>query len=274
MANVGKRKIWTAALIAALIALLIVVAVVFLFFVPGPENTLNPEVPPSEQEDKVSPAVESEAWDSPGTGYALGEAPPSLLDLPGNYAASGEFALGSVPEGKEFSLSENADSYAAIIAAIQSVDSSFNPEGYRVMEHVSHRDGNGTPDHGDVWVTFYIDDIKTSSSCKVNIDGVNIQYVNITRLYHPTADEIEQARQQRADFEASPASSRAIEQTKASMWPNDAGTTQLEYSEYYSYFFNTGKLFYNIVDNRTVDAMDGTIRAKSERIDCLEVLGR
>jgi hypothetical protein len=275
MTNVGKRKTKLAALVAGLVVLLIFAAVIFLFFVPAPGSVAPLEVPPSGLEDRVSPAVEDEAQEDTGEGAVDSDTvPSSLLDLPGVYPASGEFVLGSVPEGVEFNLSENVDEYAAIIAVIKSVDPDFDSEGYRVEEHVSHHDESGIPDHGDVRVTLYIEDIKTSSSSYVNIDGSAIQFVNITRLYHPTAAEIEQARRQKADFEASPASSEAIEKAKASMWPDGTGTTQLEYSEYYFYSFKTGRLFLYIVDNRKIDAMDGIVKAKTEKIDCLEVLGR
>jgi hypothetical protein len=276
MEGSNKRKIKLAALIAGLMVLVIAAAVAFLFFVPAPGGSTAPlEEPPSGLEDKGSSVVEEEIREDIGEGVADPDAPPpSLLDLPGVHPASGEFALGGIPEGKEFDLSENAGRYAAIIAAIQSADPDFDPEGYMVEEHVSHHDENRIPDHGNVRVTLYIGDIKTSSSCYVNVDGSDIQFVSITRLYHPTSAEIEQAKQQKADFEASPASGKAIEKAKASMWPDDTGTTQLEYSEYYGYVFKTGRLFFYIVDNRAVAAMDGTISAKTETIDCLEVLGR
>jgi hypothetical protein len=271
-----KRKLRIAALTAGLFVLLIAAAVVFLFFVPAPANNrVLPEEPPSELADEVFPIAEDEIEDDAGEGIADPDAPPpSLMDLPGVHPASGEFTLGGIPEGREFDLSENADRFAAIIAAIRSVDSEFDPEGYKVKEHVAHRDENGIPDSGEVTVTLYIGNIMTSSSSHVHVADGTIQYVNITRLYHPTAAEIEQARQQRADFEASPASREAIERAKVSMWPDDTGTTQLEYSEYYAYVFKTGRLFFYITDNRTVDAMDGIARAKTEKIDCLEVLGR
>ncbi|MDR1015133.1 MAG: hypothetical protein LBL86_09200 [Coriobacteriales bacterium] len=309
MGDRKRRKAGLAALIAGLVVLLAAAAAAFLFFAPAPPTSKAPleappkstaplKVPPNGPEGRVSPVAEDDAGDGSadpdaappqpdppaaegevraeaGEGLADPDAPPpSLLDLPGVHPASGEFALGSVPEGRELDLSESADGYAAIIAAIRSADPDFDPEGYRVEEHVSHQDENGVSDHGDVWVTLYVDDIKTSSSCYVTIDGSDIQRVNITGLYHPTAAEVGQARQQRADFEASPASGEAIERTKASMWPDGTGTTQLEYSEYYGYVFKTGRLYLYIVDNRAVDAMDGTISAKREKIDCLEVLGR
>jgi hypothetical protein len=306
-----KRKARRTALTAGLAVLLLVaVALAFLLSAPasprgaarieGPsEGTALSEVLPSGPDDRVSPGAEDKDQDDAGDvavsdaalspssdqsaveGEVLVEAgegatapdapPPSLLDLPGVHPASGEFALGSVPEGKELDLSENADGYAAIIAAIKSADPDFDPEGYRVAEHVSHQDESGIPDHGDVTVTLYVGDIKTSSSCYANIDGSAIQFVSIRGLRHPTAAEIEQARQQKADFEASPASREAIERTKASMWPNGTGTTQLEYSEDYFYSFKSGRLLLYITDDRR---QGDVIVAKQEKIDCLEVLGR
>ncbi|MDR1015651.1 MAG: hypothetical protein LBL86_11850 [Coriobacteriales bacterium] len=306
-----RRKARRTALTAGLAVLLLAAAAAaFLFFAPAPPRGTAPleappasaapsETSPSGPDDGVSPGAEDKNQDDAGDvavsdaalspppdppaaeGEVRAEAgegladpdapPPSLLDLPGVHPASGEFALGSVPEGKELDLSGNADGYAAIITAIRSADPDFDPEGYRVAEHVSHQDENGVPDHGDVRVTLYIGDIKTSSSCYVNVDGSDIQFVSTTRLYHPTAAEMEQARQQRADFEANPASREAIERTKASMWPDGTGTTQLEYSEDYGYVFKTGRLYLTITDDRR---QGGVIVAKQERIDCLEVLGR
>jgi hypothetical protein len=194
-----------------------------------------------------------------------------LLDLPGIIPATGQFDMGSMPDNVDFDLDDSADEYTPIIAAIQSVDPNFDPKGYMIRAHAGHHDSNGVADSVNVTVTFYIEDIETSSSVYMKVKDGDIQYVNMAGMYHPLSTEIEQAIQQKADFENSAAGREAIEHTKAAMWPADSTATPDEYSEEYYFDFNEGRLYLTITDDRRIgDVID----ARQERIDCLEVLGR
>ncbi|MDR3136550.1 MAG: hypothetical protein LBU07_03935 [Coriobacteriales bacterium] len=229
------------------------------------------------QDTSIPADIEGEyRYDSGSSTITMSDTPPpSLLDLPGVYPASGEFSLGGVPEGKEINLSEHADRYIAVIASIKSIDPDFDTEGYRVEEHVTHHDENRVPDHGNVRMTLYIENIKTSSSCHVNIDGSTIQLASIKDLYHPTTTEIEQAKQQKADFEASSTGQKEIERVKASLWPSAEGTELYEYSEDYYFDFASNRLYLYINDIRWVGEYE--LRRREPRYGCIDVqqvLGR
>jgi hypothetical protein len=192
---------------------------------------------------------------------------PSLLDLPGVVPASGDFDVNSVQNDVNIELVEGDDKFSAIVEAIRVGDPTFDPEGYKAFVHLGTSDRTS----GNVWVTLYIGDIKTSSSCLVYIKGGTIQFVQAVGIYHPDPAEVEQAVKLRSDFESSAAGRTAIERTKAAMWPAASTATPDEYSEEYYFDFRGGGLYLYITDDRR---QDGIIVAKQEKIDCLEVLGR
>jgi hypothetical protein len=266
----GKRTV----MLIAILAVMLVGAMSVLLYcsVAAPKST---ETLVDVMEDESQSAIEGDVSPNPQNSDASqseGEATPSLLDLPGVTPASGEFDMGNILDNVDFDLTKDTGEFDSIIAAIQSVDPSFDPKGYMVSAHADHRDDNGIADNVKVTVTLYIGDIKTNSTGYVHVEDGSIQYVNIMGIYYPDAAELEHAEELRASFEASPASKEAIERTRSQMWPDATGTTQVSYSEYYLYNFRTGKLLLYINDNRSVDNLDGVVVAKSEKIDVQEVL--
>ena len=179
--------------------------------------------------------------------------------------------MNSVPYNVDSVLSENTEKYSSVLEALKSVDPAFEPEGYMVRTHATTDDG-----HGYVMATLYIEDIKTSSFYSVNIDSGNIRYVDIIGVYHPTATEIEQAKKLKADFESSSARRGAIDNARASLWPAGDGGTETEYSEYYFYAFQTGKLWLYIKSIHRYDRGDGlsVSDVREEKIAIQEVFRR
>jgi hypothetical protein len=262
----GKKKLIGIAVIAVVI--LTVSVTLLLHFLPNasentlPPNPINELVPADDSQNGNLSDSEDENTVEPGSG-TLPE-----LDISGRMPASGEFDLSSVSENVDMALNDHASEFSAIIAAIESVDAAFNPEGYVIRVK---NDSSGARIHGNARVQLYIDDMATSSCYTIVIDDNNIQYVNVMWAYHPSSAEVERIVQLRSDFENSAAGKAAIERTKAAMWPTGSTATPDEYSEEYYFDFNKDRLYLIITDDRR---QDGVIVDKREKIDVREVLGR
>jgi hypothetical protein len=225
-----------------------------------PDNSGDREVADSETTSQAT----SEAGEVPSIG---GHAP--WLDNPERFVlVSGRFDVRNVPDNVDWVLSENTDTYAPIIEALKTVDLAFDPKGYLVRAHPLGEDGGG-----DVTVTLYIEDIKTSAGYRIVIDGGEIRYVDVLPVYHPEPAEVEQALRLKADFEASPAGSSAVERVRASLRQDGVKT---DFSQHYFYHFKSGRMLLYIKAIYTYDMGDGmtTSNVREEQIDCLEVLGR
>jgi hypothetical protein len=294
--NRKRIAVLVAASAVVLLALPVLLLLYSLFSTPGtPKGTgpgtglqLAPWIsPPDDLEDREAVDGGEVASETPEDGAAgdAGTAPgiPEDGEVPsiGGYApwledperfvlATGKFDVYSVPDNVDFVLGENADTYAPVTEAIKAVDPAFDPEGYLVSTHARDQSGGGR-----VTATLYVEGIKTSAHYSVVIDDGDIRYIDTISVYHPTAAEIRQVAKFRADFEASPAASGAIERAKAAL-RQAGGGVEPECSEYYFYDFNFGKLLLYVKGVYTYDMGDGmsASSANEEQIDCLEVLGR